>query len=367
MNKQYVFKLFSRDSLKTMSKSKKKLYKLLLTALAANLFIGKMLHDDSKEIINELEKLLEETYNAETYDKQYEEYHKYLIYQFARDKVFKLTKEEAYQGLIEFTRVILNELIEKNVSVHTKAEIEKYVDINAYTKDIDESIRWIGINFETGLYPFIPEKFVWDDYKVIWNIFATYKKEALNNWINAVDGDMLYDRIHDKKTREIEYMANTMERSVLVSCITFAESFLYNIRIIIRDNPIFKKYIEDYNLEKVIQNDKINDMQIIEDILFIIYPQLKNIVSYEYKIYRELLKLRDRYIHISVRENGDRQPEMSSLLSSSGLNIEMKIKYALALVDKINNTILDSDKINMLWWRKDNPCNFIEFELYKIV
>lgn len=367
MNKRYIFKLFSRDSLNKMSKSKKKLYKLLLTALAANFFTGSILHNDAKNIIKELEKLLEETRSAETYDKSYQEYHEYLKFQFAESKIFKLENEDEFHNLIDFTRVVLNELIEKNVSVHTRIELEKFMDINAYKKSINENVHWIGINFETGIYPFIPEKFVWDDHKVIWNIFAVNKKEALNNWVSAVDNNMEYDRIHDKKTREIEYIANTLERSVLVSCITFIESYLYNIRIIIKDHHVFKKYIEDYKLEKVIQNDKINDMQIIENVLFIIYPQLKGIVYDNYRVYRELLKLRDRYIHISVRENGDGQPEMSALLSSTGLNIEMKIKFALGLVDKINNIVFETNKINMLWWRNESLCNYMEFEQYKIV
>ena len=366
MNKRYVLKLFSRDSLKTMSGSKKKLYKLLLTALASNVLVGQILNNDSKSIISELEKLLNETYNAETYDMEYEKYREYLKNQFVNNHVIKLSNEDDYQNLIEFTRRIFEALIEKNVSVYTRAEIEKYMDISAHLFKFNENIRWIGVNFETGIYPVIPEKLVWYDYKIKWNIFAKYKKESLDKWIDAVNANKQYERIYDKEIKEIEYIAGAMERSVLVSAITFVESFLYNIRMTIKNNQTFSKYI-DCNLNKMLQNEKINDTEIVEKILFNIYPALKNLVSCEYETYKELLKLRDRYVHISVREDGDRQPEMSLLLSSAGLNIEMKMGHVLCLVNKINDMIVSSDKTDMLWWRKDEPCNFLELELYEIV
>ncbi|WP_252223182.1 MULTISPECIES: hypothetical protein [unclassified Clostridium] len=367
MNKRYILKLYSRDSLKTMSKSKKKLYKLLLTALATNLLMGKILLEDSKAIINDLEKLLEETYPAEHYDDIYIQYREYFEKQLLINKIFKLTEESSYDTLIEFTRKILNDLIEKNVSVYKREEVEKYIDIVAYIKNIDSSVMWIGIHFEAGIYPFTSEKLVWADFKVIWNMFAKYHKASLDDWISSIDNNMEYERMHDKNSREIQYIDGTMERYVLISCITFIESFLYNIRIVIKNNPIFKIRIKEKKLSNVLQNDKINDIQIIEDILFEIYPDLKGSVQKDYQVYKELLKLRYKYIHISVRENGDRYPEMNELLSSSGLNIERKVKYALDIVDKINEIILESEEINLLWWRKEEQCNFEELELFRIV
>ena len=367
MNKQYILKLFSRESLKTMSKSKKKFYKLLLTALSTNLLTGNMLREDSKEIIMNLERLLVETYPAEYYDGIYIEYREHLKKQISIDEIFKLTEESSYDALIGFTRKILNDLSEKNVSVYEREEVQKYIDIIAYVKDIDSSVRWIGINFETGIYPFSSEKLVWYDFKVMWNIFAEHKKACLANWSNYTKNDMQYERLHDKNAKEVEYISGTMERYVLVSCITFIESFLYNIRIVIKNNPIFKIMIKEKNLSSVLNKDKINDTEIIEEILFRIYPGLKDSIKEEYEVYKKLLKLRDKYIHISVRENGDKQPEMNELISSSGLNMEWRVKYALDIVNKINDVILSSEKINLLWWKKDEQCNFKELELFGIV
>lgn len=365
MNKRYIFKLYSRDSLKTMSKSKKKFYKLLLTALAANLLTGNILCEDSKGIMNDLEKLLEETNPAEYYDDIYMKYHEHLTNQLLIDKRFKLTEESSYDGLIKFTREILSDLSEKNVSVYKREEVEKYIDIVNCIENIDSSVMWIGIHFEAGIYPFSPEKLVWYDFKVMWNIFAKKHKESLDDWIYSIDNNMEYERMHDKNSKEIQFISGTMERYVLISCITFIESFLYNNRIIIKNNPIFKMRIKEKKLSSVLQNDKINDLQIIEDVLFKIYPDLKDSIGKDYQVYKELLKLRDKYIHISVRENGN-YPEMKELLSSSGLNMKWKIKYALEIVNKINETILDSEEINLLWWKKDEQCNFEELELFSI-
>lgn len=367
MNKQYILKLYSRESLNTMTKSKKKLYRLLLTALSANLFIGKILNEDTKSIITDLEKLLEEIYPPEYYDKIYIEYGENLKKQMLSNKIIKLTEESSYNEFIEFTKKILKDLSEKNVSVYERDEVEKYIDIITYFKNIDSSVKWIGINFETGIYPFSPEKLVWHDFKVMWNIFAEHKKICLENWYNCIQNNMQYERLHDKNTKEVEYICGTMERYSLVSCITFIESFLYNIRMVIKSNPIFSVRIKEMNLNSVLKKDKINDTEIIEGILFKIYPELKDNIKDEYDDYKKLLKLRDKYIHISVRENGDKQPEMKELISSSGLNIEFRVAKALDIVNKINAVILDSEKINLLWWKKDEQCNFEKLELFSIV
>lgn len=101
MNKRYILKLYSRESLKTMSKSKKQLYKLLLVALSTNLLKGKILHDDSKQIISELEELLEEDYPSEHYNDTCERYNNYLKEQIELDGIMKF-KESDYNEIISF-------------------------------------------------------------------------------------------------------------------------------------------------------------------------------------------------------------------------------------------------------------------------
>lgn len=364
MNKRYIKKLYSRESLKTMSKSKKKLYKLLLVALSANLFKGKMLHGDSKEIVSELEKLLEEDYPSEYYNHTYEHYNNYLSIQLENDEIIKFN-ESNYEDMISFTREILEDLSEKNVAVYKRETVEKYIDVRSYIKNIDDCVNLIGVGFETGIYPFSPEKLIWSDFKILWNFFATYQKETLDDWSKAVDYGLDYERIYDKRSLELQFITGTMERYVLVSCITFVESFLYNIRMVIINNPVFEDRIKESNVS-VLKNDKITDKQIIEDVLYKIYPDLKKNIEKEYQIYKELLKLRDKYIHISVRMNGEGQPDMNEIVSSAGLNIEMKIKYIMDLVYKINEVILKTDGLNILWWKRDEECNFVELELFKI-
>lgn len=94
---------------------------------------------------------------------------------------------------------------------------------------------------------------------------------------------------------------------------------------------------------------------------------MKKNIEKEYQVYKELLKLRDKYIHISVRINGEGQPEMNEIISSAGLNIEMKIKYVMDLVYKINEMILKIDELNILWWKHKEECNFMELELFNII
>lgn len=364
MNKRYILKLYSRESLKTMSKSKKQLYKLLLVALSTNLLKGNMLNDDSKQIISELEELLEEDYSSEHYNDTCERYNNYLKEQIELDGIMKL-KESDYNEIISFTREILNDLSEKNVAVYNREKVEKYMDVCSYIKNIDDCVNLIGVHFEAGIYPFSPEMLIWYDFKILWNFFAKYQKEALDDWEKSVYYDLDYERIHNKKSKEIQFITGTMERYVLVSCITFVESFLYNIRMVINSNPLFETRIKESNVS-VLKNEKITDRQIIEDVLYKIYPDLKKDIEKEYQIYKELLKLRDKYIHISVRINGG-QPEMSEIVSSAGLNIEWKIKYVMDLVYKINEMIKTQDGLNILWWKHEEDCNFEELELFNIV
>lgn len=365
MNKRCIAKLYSRESLNTMSKSKKKLYKLLLIALSANLFKGKMLHGDSKEIVSELERLLKEDHPAEHYDNTCERYNNYLNEQLEVNEIIKF-KEINYDDIIAFTREILDDLSEKNVAVYNRDKVEKYIDVHSFIKNIDDCVNLIGVHFETGIYPFSPEKLIWSDFKILWNFFAEYQKRNLDDWIKSVDYDLDYERIHDKKSLEIQFITGTMERYVLVSCITFVESFLYNIRMVMINTPIFEDRIKQSNVS-VLKNDKITDKQIIEDVLYKIYPDLKKNIEKEYQVYKELLKLRDKYIHISVRINGEGQPEMNEIISSAGLNIEMKIKYVMDLVYKINEMILKTDELNILWWKHKEECNYMELELFNII
>lgn len=239
------------------------------------------------------------------------------------------------------------------------------MDVCSYIKNIDDCINFVGVHFEAGIYPFSPEILIWSDFKILWNFFAKYRKEELDDWEKSVYYDLDYERIHNKNSIEIQFIKGTMERYVLVSCITFVESFLYNIRMVINSNPLFETRIKESNVSGL-KNDKITDRQIIEDVLYKIYPDLKKSIEKEYQIYKELLKLRDKYIHISVRINGG-QPEMSEIVSSAGLNIEWKIKYVMDLVYKINEMIKTRDGLNILWWKHEEDCNFVELELFNIV
>ena len=363
MNNMYVLKLYSRESLNKMSKSKKKLYKLLLVALANNLLRGCILNDDSREIINQLDKLLEEKIPANAYDTLYENYNNYIKEQINKDKLNKLTGEESFQKIIRFTRKTFKNLVDKNVSIHRRSDVEQFIEID----NINGYVNWIGISVETGCYPVVPEKLVWYDFKIIWNTFAKYKKKSLNDFADFSFNSKSYERAYNKESRLIDYTAGTMERGVLVSCITFIESYLYNIRMMIKENILFKDRIKEYKLNNILKKDKINDTEIIECILFKIYPDMREIIKDNYKVYKELLKLRDRYIHISLRTNESNEPEMLPLISYQGLNIEFKIKNALKLVDEINKIILKYENIDMLWWRKEEECNFEELQLYKVV
>lgn len=368
MNKRYILKLYSRESLKTMSKNKKKLYKLLLTALSANLLSGNILNADSEEIVGELNELLEQTYSTDTYNEKYESYKEYLLYQFSNGlEIFNVSNEKACYELVKFCKIILQELVEKSVSIHTKKELDKYMNIDKYLKDSIHATNWIGINFETGVYFCVPEKLVWCDFKIMWNLFAQWKRKSLEDWKKHVDNNTQEQRNSNKESKLIDYNAGAMERSVLVNCIIFIESFLYGIRMSINEGNLFKNNPSLIKLKSVLKKDKINDTEIVEKILFNIYPTLKENIKEEYMIYKDLLKLRDRYIHISVRRDNDGIPEVGALLSSNGLNIEFKISYALKMVEKINNIIFESENIDILWWMKKEKCDFESLELFKIV
>lgn len=367
MNKRYILKLYSRDSLRTMSKSKKKFYKLLLLALSTNLLTGNMLRPDSSEIISDLEKLLDETKPADNYDGIYNEYKRHLEKLLEIDNIFCLTNDNDYDDSISFTRQVLNDLIENNVAVYERSVVDKYINVTKQIKNIDDTVRLIGIHFETGIYPFSPEKLVWSDFKVLWNMFATYQKDNLNDWTYSVENNLQYERLNNKSSKEIQFITGTMERYVLVSCITYIECFLYNIRVMIKNNSKFKEKIKENDLQSVIYNDRVNDTQIIEDILFKIYPDLSELIKQDYQTYKKLLKLRDKYIHISIRENVKGKPEMNEIISSVGLSIEYKIKYIMNMVDKINTTIKQSDQINLLWWKKAEECCYEDLEIFDIV
>lgn len=180
-----------------------------------------------------------------------------------------------------------------------------------------------------------PEFFAYQDLINLWNVTIEKHRETQ---IKEFDWNI-------PSTRELRYSYFSSLRTTLILGVHFFETYLFYLYYNL-------KSLNNFPNNRLIQRTdvrRVNDKQIIEDLLFIEFPLLVPLLSPLYLKYKETLNYRDAFVHMSAFT------EDHSAISRMQRLINIDIEFVVDGLDNIINLIelietnIDDSGI-LFWW-----------------
>ncbi|TMN21749.1 hypothetical protein [Lentibacillus cibarius] len=161
----------------------------------------------------------------------------------------------------------------------------------------------------------------------------------------------------DVKYRELENKIGGMQRNLVFLSVTFVEACLYDFFYNIKQG----NHEETREVRDVLNKKKINDKQIIENIIYKLYPDAVEKIKPHYANYKEVLNYRDRYVHASPFTDESRHiSHLQPLFQvTRGKTIEF-LQYSYDFIRQVDDIL--PDKYKMLFWMFDAEVNFYNEE-----
>jgi len=352
--------LLSRKSIKRLSGIPMKCYKYAMTAIFINTISGRQLTKGQEANYNWV-------YNIKS---RPQDFKKQEVYNYLKQTVETSLEAAGYKNpknyetinkLFDFFRNIVEQTKRNGTFLTPVGIIEDFLDVKEIYKNTNyvniKSHHWINIDLATGMIVTVPEFFTYSDIVNNWNIFVDKYLEYKS--IVTSDSDAPLIEIRNKReNRRLNYEIDTLMRTLIISSVTFVESYLYYIFFNIK-NSNFELKTE--TAQNFIKYHKVEDDEIIKRLLlkeFITKPstELKRI-SVKYK---EINSVRNRLIHASAFESVTKTSELLPLLTISTVQLIDTLDTCKRLVEIIDNALPDDLKI-LVWWDSVTHPNFKKY------
>ncbi|MEH7255754.1 hypothetical protein V7111_26970, partial [Neobacillus niacini] len=350
--------LFSSKALKPMSGSKKKAYKYYLCGIFLNLVGGYHTTSGQKQNISLALYIKNTKLNRQDYEDLSELAWQNLELDFEKNKVKKPYDDNLINTILAFTRVRIDEIEEKGVSLFQAEQIKGIIDYHEYTGHPSlRDFHWFEFDINRGIFPTIPQMIIFNDLKAHWNVYIDLMNQFSGIKKKVVTHKERFDAITDKGHREFEHKLGAMQRNLVFLAVTFVEACLYDFFYNIKSGNLPEKE----KVISVLELKKTNDKTIVEDIIYKMYPEVKIEVEPLYAKYKEVLHYRDRYVHAS--------PFIDESSNTSQLQPLLEIRKSKAIdflqdsynfINKINEILPDHFKI--LFWMFDKVVDFYKEE-----
>lgn len=353
--------LLSRKSLIPLSKLSKKSYKYALTAIFINMLSGRQLtkgQEENYKWVYNIKRNPKAFKNQETY-----EYIKQTVETSLEAGGYKNPNDfETIDKIFDFFRKVVEQTKINGTYLTTVRNVEDFIDVKKVYKNTNyfniQSHQWINIDLVTGMVITVPEFFTYSDVINNWNIFRDKYMEYQFNITSDSDTPLL-DKQNKIENRRLRYEIDTLMRTLMVSSVTFVESYLYYI--------FFNLKHSNYELKtdtarKFLSNQKVEDDEIIKRIIlkeFITEPsrELQEILQK----YKDINVIRNRLIHASAFENESSTSELLPLLTITNVQLIDTLDTCKRMVEIIDDALPDELKILVWWDRITHP----DFKNYK--
>ncbi|MER2058179.1 MAG: hypothetical protein ABTA16_05105 [Niallia sp.] len=261
---------------------------------------------------------------------------------------FKFLKQNDENGNI-INDTLLNKYIEF-LTNYLKSEkklflyndLEEFWDIEKlYNNTINIKMHphhWIELyrfRYKTPIHTF-PEFFAYQDVINLWNETLSKYKEL----------EILADKynINDKAVRTVNYSYSSLLRNTLTAGVHYFETYLYYIYYNLKSKMKFSH-------NKVIKRSdvrKINDKEIINELLYKEIANLESLTSKNWSEYIKTLEYRDAFVHMSAFEEKGIS-RMEYLVSFDQEKLITFLENIFEFIEHIENS-LGQDKI--LFWKE---------------
>jgi hypothetical protein len=151
-------------------------------------------------------------------------------------------------------------------------------------------------------------------------------------------------------------------RQLIFITITVVESYLYDSIIYISEEELKR-----HELLATISHKKLQDTQIIEDIICKVEPELKKEIEPYYMSYKKLNDLRNRYVHINMRvdKTTSKYPIMFSVIALARLGLPKIINDCIKLMLLINEKFFVKRETDLLFWFEYKDFSFENMEKFE--
>lgn len=218
-------------------------------------------------------------------------------------------------------------------------EIKDFWNIDALYQKLDSRMRvfsnhWIELvpfRYHLPIHTF-PEYFAYQDMINTWN-------DTIDKYTNLKGVEFS----REKNVREMHYTYNSSLRTSLILGVHFFETYLYYLYYNLKSTGEFS------GNRLINRNDvrKINDKQIVKDLLYKEFPNLESIITAHYRKYLETLEYRDAFVHMSAfSENG--LSRMQYLLNVDIDIVSEALQNIADLVEMIETNI---GNYEILFWK----------------
>lgn len=348
----------NKTSLKNLTGDNKKAYKYFLVGIFINIIHGKDHEWYQRDLYQKAEYILASSKKGGKIQKQGLNQIKSAVQKSMKDSdILNHECADTTTKVIAFLRDKLNDFIEGK-SLFQVIEFSNVIDVKAYFSKrgtpFIHNHHWIDINLEEGLIHTTPVFILLNDLKIHWNSFIELINQYTEMQIRLIPhiGKHEFDNILE--IREIKNSYSGLYRTMIFTAVTFVEAFLLDVLINVKE--VFPNEKEKYS----ILNNKgnISDEEIMEQLLFKLYPHLKTKVNNFYRTYKEILNLRNRYVHASsYKEEHTNLSQLQYLLEFESEKVKVYLDSCIKMVKLINDELPEEIK-SLYWWDRFEEPDF---------
>lgn len=357
----YLASLVSRGTLNTMSGKQKLAYKYCLCAIFINIIKGAHYTNVQEMNILKADEVRKLRRKSTNFNSLVDDISKLVKLSLEKNCFNKPYDEKLINDIITFLRRRVQELQQGEVSLFQAKEISKFLDIkNFFNPNISEH-HWIQFDLSRHLIITVPEMIIFNDLKVQWNFFIELREELSKGLRGISSREDMFEFYKKEQTREVHYRLSAVFRTLIILCVSFTEAYLYNIFYCIKESNLSNKDI----VYEILQLKKIEDLQIIKQIIYPLFPHIKENIGYLVDDYKKIIKYRDRYIHASpFIDPSDNKSELQPLLIISEMHLIHSLQTSVDFVTKLDELLPQGLKI-LFWWY-DGDIKFNEFKKLKL-
>jgi hypothetical protein len=258
---------------------------------------------------------------------------------------------ETPKNIIAFFRNKLKDL-KNGKSLSQAIEYEEIMDIKGFMKQRGvpylQGHHWLDFNLENGLTHTTPVFILLNDLKAQWNNYIDLDKkfyELVDKFRDNID---FFEFINIKEVAELRLAINALYRTMIFTAVTFVEAYLLEVFLNIK-----MSFSDEDGVIKALENDdNITDKEIVQRVIYKLFPDIKGKVHHLYKEYKKILDYRDRYVHASAfKEEHSNLSKLQYLLDFNENMVMKNLTTCISLIKNIDDNLPNEIK-SLYWWER---------------
>lgn len=355
---KHLIEMVSKDKLDTMSGKQKLAYRYCLCAIFINIIAGAHYtkgQERNISLANEVTKLPRKQTN---FAELAVELSKTVDSSFEQNGFVKPYDGQMINRVVVFFRSRLQELMKEGISLIQAKEVSGFLDVkDFYSYPFIGEHHWLEFTLHRHLTLTIPEGIIFSDLKVQWNTFVELWGLFHRSQEGVISREDEFNFYNQEQTRENMYKLVATFRTLIILSVSFVEAYLYNLFYCIKEVD----FPEKLKIKEVLGYKKIEDTQIVRQVIYILFPEIQQAVDTLFGRYKQTVEYRDRYIHASAFvDQSDNSSELEPLLKFDLRTLVTSLQNSIDFVREVDKLL--PSNLQILFWWYDDEINFSQLE-----